>query len=195
MIDELAVPEGRFRASLVDAANPMAILEAAALGLAGTESPDGIEARPGLMALLDRLRRAAAVAMGLAPAPEQAPLAVPKIAVVAPPAPFRTIGGETLGAETHDLAARVVSMERLHRAVPLTGAMCLGVAARIEGSIANRAAGGAPRGEEVRVGNPSGVLSAGAEVRRTGTAWHAESAVVFRTARRLMQGQVAWVEA
>jgi 2-methylaconitate isomerase len=192
VVDELVVPEGRFRASLVDAANPMAILPAADLGLAGTETPDEIEARPGLMPLLDHLRRAAAVAMGMAPTPEAAALSVPKIAVVAAPVPYRTIGGEALDAASHDLAARVVSMERLHRAVPLTGAMCLGVAARIEGTVANLAAGGSPRGDEVRIGTPSGVLAAGAEVRRGDRGlWQADSAVVFRTARRLMQGQVA----
>ena len=39
-------------------------------GLAGTESPDEIEARPRLMALLDRLRRLAGVAMQLGQTPE-----------------------------------------------------------------------------------------------------------------------------
>jgi 2-methylaconitate cis-trans-isomerase PrpF len=44
----------------------------------------------------------------------------------------------------------------------------------------------------VRIGTPSGVLAAGAEVRRGDRGlWQADSAVVFRTARRLMQGQVA----
>jgi 2-methylaconitate cis-trans-isomerase PrpF len=31
----------------------------------------------------------------------------------------------------------------------------------------------------------------GAEVREAATGWHAESAVVYRSARRLMQGAVA----
>jgi 2-methylaconitate cis-trans-isomerase PrpF len=191
VVDELTLPgEGRFRASLVDAANPMAILAAADLGLGGTETPEEIEARPGLMALLDRLRRVAAVTMGMARTSEAAALAVPKIAVVAPPAPYHAIDGAAVPAGSHDIAARVVSMERPHRAVPLTAAMCLGVACCIEGTIPNLLAGGFPSGDEVRIGTPSGVLSAGAEVRWAGGSWHAESAVVYRTARRLMQGQV-----
>lgn len=34
-------------------------------------------------------------------------------------------------------------------------------------------------------------VAIGAEMRRTNTGWHAEGAVVLRTARRPMQGQVA----
>jgi hypothetical protein len=59
------------------------------------------------------------------------------------------------------------------------------VAARLPGTVAHalaRAAGG----DEVRVANPSGVLSVGAEVE----GGEARSALVFRTARRLMQGEV-----
>ena len=39
--------------------------------------------------------------------------------------------------------------------------------------------------------HPSGMLTVGAEVRLGNDGWQAESAVVFRTQRRLMQGAVA----
>ena len=73
----------------------------------------------------------------------------------------------------------------------VTGAMALAVACRIEGSIPHTLAVPGPRADEIRVAHPSGIVAVGAEVRRAGAGWHAESAVVFRTARRLMQGQVA----
>ena len=92
---------------------------------------------------------------------------------------------DDLAAEAQDVAVRMISMERAHRAVPLTGAMCLGVAARIPGTVAHRLARPVA-GDEVRVANPSGVLSVGAVVE----GGEARSAVVFRTARRLMQGAV-----
>jgi hypothetical protein len=85
----------------------------------------------------------------------------------------------------------MISMERAHRAVPLTGAMCLGVTSRLPGSLPHRLAGPPARADETRVANPSGILSVGAEVREVAAGWHAESAVVYRTARRLMQGAVA----
>ena len=181
----------RYRATLIDAANACVFLDAREVGLTGTESPDAIEADPAAMALLDALRRQAALRMGLAATPEAAPLAIPKVAVVAPPAPYRALDGVAHAADTHEIAVRMISMERAHRAVPLTGGMALGVACRIEGSLPHALAAPPARMEEVRLANPSGLLSVGAEVRRSGAGWHADSAVVFRTARRLMQGAVA----
>lgn len=184
--------EGRaYVASLIDAANACIFLDARELGLTGTESPDVIEADPARMALLDALRRKAGVMMGLAATPDAVGLALPKIAVVAPPAPYRALDGASLCAESHDIAVRMISMERAHRAVPLTGAMCLGVANRIKGTLPHELAGPPARADETRVANPSGVLSVGAEVREGAAGWHAESAVVYRSARRLMQGAVA----
>ena len=183
---------GSFRASLIDATNCAAFVDARDVGLTGAETPDEMEARPGLMALLDRLRRAAGVRMGLAATPEQVGLANPKIAVVAGPGAFRTLTGETMGPDTHEIAVRMISMERAHRAVPLTGSMCLSVACRIEGSIPNALCAAPARDDEIRIANPSGVFAAGAEVRNTHAGPVADSAVVYRTSRRLMQGQVAW---
>lgn len=185
---------GSFRASLVDATNCVAFMDARDLGLTGAESPDEIEAKPGLMALLDQIRRAAGVRMGLAATPVSVGLANPKIAVVAAPGAFRTLTGETMGADTHEIAVRMISMERAHRAVPLTGSMCLSVTCRIPGSIPQALCAAPARADEIRIANPSGVFAAGAELRNTDAGPVADSAVVYRTARRLMQGQVAWMQ-
>lgn len=183
--------DGRhYRATLLDAANACVFLDAREIGLTGTESPEAIEADPARMALLDALRRQAAVRMGLAATPAQAPLAIPKVAIVAPPADYRALDGTAIAAGTHEIAVRMISMERAHRAVPLTGGMALGVACRIAGTLPQMLAA-PPREDEVRLANPSGILSVGAEVSRRDTGWFADSAVVFRTARRLMQGAVA----
>jgi 2-methylaconitate cis-trans-isomerase PrpF len=87
----------------------------------------------------------------------------------------------------------MISMERTHKAIPGTGGLNLGVAAKITGTLPNRLArpATATTTGEVRVGNPSGLVSVGAEVGQSGNGWHAKSAVLFRTARRLMQGEVA----
>jgi len=188
--DELEHAGRRYRATLVDATNACVFLDARELGLNGTEGPETIEADPARMALLDALRRIAAVRMGIAPTPDQAPLAIPKVAVVAAPAAYRALDGAEHAAGTHDIAVRMISMERAHRAVPLTGGMALGVACRIAGTLPHALATQAVP-DEVRLANPSGLLSVGAEVSRRETGWFAESAVVFRTARRLMQGAVA----
>lgn len=189
-VDVLQVDGLRVEATLVDAANPAAFIRAEAVGLTGAELPEAIEARADLMALLDKLRRAAGVLMGLGATPEAVGLASPRIALVGPPMAARTLDGQVLDPAGHDITVRMLSMERPHRAVPMTGALGLAVACRIAGSIPHALATQGPRPEEIRVAHPSGTVAVGAEVRQTNTGWHAESAVVFRTARRLMQGQV-----
>lgn len=190
VVDKVSAPDGRsFEMSLVDASHPTAFIRATDLGLTGTEHPEAIEADKPLMALLDQLRRRAGIMMGLGERPEDVTLMSPRIAMVAAPQAFTAIDGVAFD-DQFDIATRMLSMERPHRAVPLASALCLAVACRIEGTLpaqlVRRLAPGAP----IRVGNPSGLLSFGADVRYDGL-WIADSAGVYRTARRLMQGEVA----
>jgi hypothetical protein len=165
-------------ASLVDATNPMVFVRAADLGLNGAEPPDALDADAALLARLERIRAAATVRMGMAPdlptATERSP-AVPKIALVAPG-----------GGGASDLTVRLVSMGKFHRAVALTGAMCLAVAAHLPGTLVAEAAGRLSPGAEVRIGHPAGVLPIAANVEDG----QAKSVRVYRTARRLMEGWV-----
>jgi 2-methylaconitate cis-trans-isomerase PrpF len=190
VVDNIAVEgDGVFAMSLVDAGNAAVFLRAADLGLAGTESPDAIEAVPGLMAKLDRLRRAAGVRMGLAVTPEQIGPSNPRLVLVTAPTRFRDLSGNWVEPAAHDIGIRMLNMGRVHRAAALTTAMGVGVACRIDGTLAAEAY--RPSGAEIRIGNPSGVLSVGAEIRREGGSWICDSAVIYRTARLLMRGEVA----
>jgi 2-methylaconitate isomerase len=185
---------GTITASLVDATNPMVFVRAKDLGLEGIERPEDLDARSGLPSHLEAIRGAAAVRMGLARTPEEAGRAtpaVPKIAVLAPPAGYRTPAGATVEPHAVDLVARIVSMGKVHRAFALTGAMCLAVAARIPGTVAHEAAATAGASGDVRIGHPSGVLPVAAAVRLgSGGTLVAQTVTVYRTARRLMEGFV-----
>jgi 2-methylaconitate cis-trans-isomerase PrpF len=193
-IDRLSVDGiGEIEASLVDAANPCVFVAADALGIAGIELPEEIEARPELLARLEAIRGAASQRMGIAPnaaAARKIP-SIPKVAAIAPPRAARTLSGEELAASAANIHVRMISLGQPHRAVPLTGAMCLAVAVRIPGSLAHRLAkpGNNPS-DPVRIGQPSGVTVVDAEVSRAARAWHARQATVYRTARRLMEGVV-----
>ncbi|NQW11245.1 MAG: PrpF family protein [Alphaproteobacteria bacterium] len=179
---------GSIEVSLVDATNPVVFVMARDVGCTATEPPEHLEADPTVMARLDAIRRAGGVAMGMAKGPAAVGLANPKGAMLGPAADSTAIDGRVYPADTHDLSMRIVSMERVHRAVTLTGAMCTAVAARIEGTIPHGLAGNrAP----LRIGNPSGVLPVEAEViRQPDGSFHARSATTYRTHRRLMEGQV-----
>ena len=164
---------GPLRATLVDAANPAVFVAAADLGLSGAESPDAMEGDAALMALLDRVRRAAGVAMGLGATPEAVGLGQParrrRRGAARRPHPGRA-GARSRRARRD--GAGCCPMGRPHRAVPMTGAMALAVACRIEGSVPHAAGGAAAaaRPEEIRVAHPSGTLTVGAEVRRDAAA-------------------------
>jgi 2-methylaconitate cis-trans-isomerase PrpF len=191
-LDRIAVPNaGTFYVSIIDAAAIVAYIRSADVGLDGTENPEAIEAKPGLLPLLDEIRRRAGVLIGVTRDPEKVPLQSPRIALVAEPARFRSLDGAVHGADAYHLATRMISMGRPHRAIMGTGALNIGVACQIEGTIPHALTRRDGRGAEVRVGNPSGLVSVGAEVRRTGSGWAIDSAVLYRTARRLMQGEVA----
>ena len=189
--DALEVPGiGAVEVSLVDATNACVFVAASTLGLAGTELPAALEGDGAAMRALDAIRAAGAVAMGLAPtaaAAARSPSS-PKVALVSPPCAAATLAGDTVDADAMDLAVRMISLARPHRAVPLTGAMCLAVAARIGGTVAAEAARRG-RGGDLRIAHPSGTIELAAEVRNDGD-WRAERVVVYRTARRLMEGSV-----
>ncbi|SEM77531.1 hypothetical protein SAMN02799625_00054 [Methylobacterium sp. UNC300MFChir4.1] len=181
---------GAIEASLIDAANACVFVRAADLGLAGTELPAALEAVPGLLDRLARIRRAGSVAMGIAPDLEAAArvVHVPFVGLVAPPQDSGSLSGATIRAAETDLTARVISNGVPHQALPLTATLCLAAAARLEGSLVHEAA--RPTEAVLRVGMPSGILTADAAVTRGADGWRAERGAFFRTARPLMRGAV-----
>jgi len=189
VLDRLEVPEfGTVEASLVDATNPVVFVSAAEVGGDATAAPEAIERDGALMARLDAIRRAGGVAMGMAESAEAVGLANPKVAILGPPAEFQAIDGTLHDAAGHDIAIRIVSMERVHRAVTLTGAMCLAAAAAIPGSLAHRIVG--DRMGDLRIGNPSGSLPVRADAVTAGDKVAVRSVTTYRTCRRLMEGRV-----
>ncbi|MBN9563901.1 MAG: PrpF family protein [Alphaproteobacteria bacterium] len=190
--DMLDVPGlGQIEASMIDAANPCVFVRAADLGRSGTERPDALERDSALLDKLEAIRRAASMAMGIAPDTETAAAipSVPKVAMLAAPAEVRTLSGRTLTAGDIDILVRMISVGQPHRAVPLTGALCLAVACRVPGSIAHQLAGVGQNGD-LRIGHASGVVLVAANARVTANGIEVPYATVYRTARRLFQGEV-----
>jgi len=176
--DRLAVDGlGPVEVSLVDAANPAVFLPAAALGLRGDETPAELDAWAG-RPLFEAIRVAAAAAMGLATEEEARTRLrnLPMVALVSAP------------PEGADVAVRMISSGQPHRATPLTGAMCLAIAARLPGSTVHAALRpGTPAEGDLTIAHASGTLTVAATVEEGPVA---REAVVYRTARRLMEGRV-----
>jgi hypothetical protein len=207
-VDRLDIPGlGPVEASLIDAANPCVFIHASAVGKTGSETPQDLEADAAFCAAMEAIRCAASVAMGLAPdlAAAGQLASIPKVAMVAAPGaplPFRRGAGggacapqdlseAALPAANYDIAVRMISVGQPHRAVPITGAICLAVAARVPGTIPAQVCAASPslsRDAPIRVGHASGTTQVDAAV-VDGTAQYG---AVYRSARRLFEGAVIW---
>jgi 2-methylaconitate cis-trans-isomerase PrpF len=181
---------GSVEATMVDAANPCVFIDAAALGKTGTELPDAMEADTALLAALEAIRQSASVAMGIAPdlAAAARIASVPKVAMVSAPKPAPTLSGRLLAANEMSILVRMISVGQPHRAVPVTGATCLAIATRIEGSIPNALATG--HDGPIVIAHPSGVVMVDARVDHAGDAAraHAVFGAVYRTMRKMFEG-------
>ncbi len=181
---------GALEVSLIDAANPVVFFRAADLHKTATERPQDLDGDPDFMALVEEIRVAGAVAMGMAPSRKDVKRSSPKVAMLGAPAEFTALDGSLHKKDSHDINVRLVSMGNFHRAITLTGAMCTAVAAQIPGSLVQRIA--QPEGQELRIGNPSGDLPTIADVRPGPSGPEAISAGTFRTQRRIMEGAVLY---
>ena len=183
---------GPVEASLVDAANPCVFVAAATLGKDGSEMPEALESDAEFLGRMEAIRCAASVAMGLAPnTAEAAKIAsVPKVAMIVSPRRMTTLSGRRLEPSDMSLGIRMISVGQPHRAVPITGATCLAIAVRIAGSLPNRMArtGSGP----ITIAHPSGTTVVDAAVERADDPASARAVhgAVYRTARRLFEGNV-----
>ncbi|MGE8059514.1 2-methylaconitate cis-trans isomerase PrpF [Pseudomonas sp. NPDC089547] len=192
-IDLLEVPGvGQVEATLINAGNPAIFIRAAALGLQGNELQAQVNGNAVLLAQAEAIRAHAAVRMGLAATPEQATAErphTPKLSFVAPASAYVAANGEAIDPATLDLNARIFSMGKLHHAMTGTGAVAIAVASVIPGTLLSALVPDAA-GRQVRFGHPSGTLAVGAEAHQEQGTWKVSKAVMSRSARRIMSGEV-----
>jgi 2-methylaconitate cis-trans-isomerase PrpF len=179
--------------SIVDAANPVAFIRARDLGLKGPEIYE-IDNDAGIRRKLEAVRGTVAVMLGLASSPVEATEIsqdVPKVAFVSEPNEYTTVTGTAIRKDDVDLVGRIMSMGTLHKAYAATGAICTAGAAMIEGTILHEMLGqGARNTKEVRLGHPGGIIPIGVEMEKNEQGHEYKEAVLWRTARRLMDGYV-----
>ena len=194
VVDMLDVPGvGKIRASLVDAANACCFINAADLGLTGSEMPEALDQSGALLDKLAKIRIAASIAMGIGKDAEDAAKKriVPFIGFVAGPKDAQSLSGAAIKGDSVDLTGRMLSNGQPHRALPLTASLCMAVAARLEGSVVNQVTRQNPDPDAgIRIAMPSGVLVVAATVKKIDGKWHAEQGGFYRTQRRLFDGYV-----
>lgn len=192
LVDDLDVPGvGTFKATMINAGIPTVFVNAADIGYTGTELQDAINGDAAALARFETIRTYGALRMGLIKDPSEAAKRqhTPKIAFVAPPVDYVSSSGKQVKAEDIDLLVRALSMGKLHHAMMGTCAVAIGTAAAIPGTLVNLAAGGSER-EAVRFGHPSGTLRVGAQAKLVNGQWTVTKAIMSRSARIIMTGQV-----
>ncbi|MFB6160189.1 MAG: 2-methylaconitate cis-trans isomerase PrpF family protein [Haloferacaceae archaeon] len=174
-------------ASIVEVTNPNVFVRAADLGLSGTELPAAIEADDDLMARIERIRGHAARRLGLVDDPAAAARVTPEVPflqIVSEPQSYDCSIDDRVEASEVDVTGRIMSNQHPHHAYAMTGAMCLGAAARLPGTIPNEILG--PGTGEVRIGHPKGRVAVGVDVEGDTV----NSVTMRRTARPLFHGDV-----
>ncbi len=155
---------GGVEVSLVDCAMPMMILRAADVGTRADAQPAEIDGDAALLARIEALRLEAGRRMGFGDVTDSV---VPKVGLV----------GEAPDA---DFAVRYLTPHAVHKALAVTGAICLAAAARVPGTVVPQVAA-----DTVFIRHPGGVLDVPIAMEgEEGVAW----AGMLRTARRIMEG-------
>ncbi|WP_286237803.1 2-methylaconitate cis-trans isomerase PrpF [Neptuniibacter halophilus] len=192
LVDELEVPGiGTFQATMINAGIPTIFLNAADIGYTGTELQKDINANAEALERFETMRAYGAVKMGLIKDIEEAVARqhTPKIAFVAPATDYEASSGKQIAAGDIDVCVRALSMGKLHHAMMGTASVAIATAAAVPGTLVNLAAGGGER-DAVTFGHPSGTLRVGAAAAEVDGEWTATKAVMSRSARVLMEGNV-----
>ncbi len=196
-LDQLTIEGlGTIPVSLISAGNPSIFIEPGVLGLAGSELPETINNKFGLLEKVESIRCAGSVAMNLTPdiAVARRQPGTPKIAWVCPPKSYSATNGTVIQADQIDLCARIFSMGRLHHAYTGTGAIALAVAAATPGTLVAECLHPNRDGRPLRIGHSAGIMDAEASMYDGLPIGRPSSASIRRTARILMSGEayISW---
>ena len=190
VIDAVEVDGKKIDISIVDAATPLVYIKSDDIGLKCTENPDELDANTGAMKIVQAIRNKAAVMIGLAKNENEVPLGTPRIGIVSEPRDYVALDKSKISKDSYDICTRMFSMGKAHKAIMGTAGVNIGVACAIEGTLPFLVKRKDSNVLETKVGNPSGIITTGAEVDKQDNLFNAKSAVMYRTARPLMTGKV-----
>jgi 4-oxalomesaconate tautomerase len=164
-------------ATLIDNGMPVVVLRAADFGKSGYELPPELDVDKAFKQRLEQIRILAGERMGLGDVRSKV---VPKVTLVAPPRQ----GG--------DLTTRTFIPHKCHAAIGVLGAVTVGTACVLPGSVASRVfAAREGRVKRLSVEHPSGEFSLEIEVdEASGDGLRVVRSSLIRTARALFRGDV-----
>lgn len=183
-IDLLQTSIGTVKASIVDVGNPLVFVKAADIGLKGTELPH--EYTDKQLKLFEEIRSIAAEKAGLAPRDKATKLspAVPKMTIISPPMDHRDGTGREKSASQMDVLIRMMSMQKPHQTLAITGAICTTAAIYTKGTLLSEMV--QLKGDTVRLAHPMGIMETSVDAKDG----QVKGIKVVRTARLIFEGFV-----
>ncbi|MHC5533051.1 2-methylaconitate cis-trans isomerase PrpF family protein [Priestia megaterium] len=183
-IDLLQTSIGTIKASIVDVGNPLVFVKAADIGLKGAELPH--EYTDKQLKLFEEIRSIAAEKAGLAPQDKATKLspAVPKMTIISPPMDHRDGTGREKAASQMDVLIRMMSMQKPHQTLAITGAICTTAAIYTKGTLPSEMV--QLKGNTVRLAHPMGIMETSVDLKKG----QVNGIKVVRTARLIFEGFV-----
>ncbi|WKA50739.1 PrpF domain-containing protein [Planococcus liqunii] len=183
-VDRIDTRNGPIDVSIIDVANPLVFVKAEDVGLTGSELPHEFTAEK--LAELEEIRSAAAE-MCLFSTKEEATVkspAVPKMTIIAPPETYFDVNSVERQADAMDCRIRMMSMQKPHQALAITGAICTTAGAFLKDTVLNDVI--EVENTVLRLGHPSGIIETKVDM----IAGHIGNIKVVRTARMILEGFV-----
>ncbi len=191
-VDKIDTGSETIRGSMVDASNPALFILAKDVGLTGRELPNEIASDSQMK--LERIRSKAAEILGFVKDAREATAKsahFPYIVIVGEPEDYKTAEGKTIKKKDYSVLARLFSLQKMHHAYAVTGAICTGAAAKIPNTVVNEIYRG--QGNRVVIGHPKGAIDVSVKTIPLGESADIKSVTVGRTARRLMAGMAYYM--
>jgi 2-methylaconitate cis-trans-isomerase PrpF len=183
-IDVIQTPKGPINVSIIDYANPLVFVHANDVGLTGSELPH--EFTPDKLLELEEIRSIAAELCQFS-TKEEATIkspAVPKMTIISSPKDFIDVTGVKRKATDMDCRIRMMSMQKPHQALAITGAICTTAGAFLYDTILSDIVN--LEKEVVRLAHPAGIMETKVDL----IAGNISAIKVVRTARIILDGFV-----
>lgn len=190
--EHFGLPDGRtIEISILDVGGPLVMVRAEDVGSSGTEMPNVLSGNAELSDLVKYIRGSVSVTLGFAEDLEDAVVnspGIPKIALVSNPKSYVDIAKQQVNETDMDICARAYSIFKCHKAIPVTAACGISVAALFEGTLVQELSRKVESKNGIRIGHPSGIMKIFPKVVIEKN--DVQEVGVQRTARRIMDETV-----
>lgn len=177
--------------SIIDITAPVVFVKASSIGLKGTELSSELTEEQS--DLLETIRGMAAERIGFVEHYSEAKYttpSTPKAIIVSDAETYITESGTKIEDSSINLTSRAMSMQKMHKAFPVTGGLCTAAASQLKGTVVYNCSQDTANTKEVVIGHPSGTMEFVIDIEDDGTNVIFNKTAVARTSRRLMEGYV-----